>query len=481
VPDSEIDLPPLFKAYAFAPDADVAAEALYRARRGRIDPGAVCYSERPDRLDAILMLGPETPLSHATQVIYPLMLATNDSLGATIPPAIAVHMGWPDRIFVNGALAGGLALMTETEDPAAVPDWMLARLTIDVMGDPADLRPGRRADRTSLYQEGAGDTAAPALLTAFCRYFLNWLDRWQRDGLAPLAPAFLDRAAGPRRTDGVPRRRPAGPGNAGPPDRDGRLGDRNGDGRANLGPRGPSGRSELGVIGIMAARPDFWITSGYILTPPDADGRLPVTDDLLRAHLDRPELAPIEESCQAERDTHARLKDQPRRDVPEAEIARMADPDARFNYQTFLAFRDLLIESGHLAAAYRRLVRGVDFPVPPLLMDQIVHALARHMLEDCQNPLQARAAELLFRSQRVSIQDGNIMLADEETVERYATTGGFGDLGRLLIESNTATRRGRPRHFERGERRSVLGALRSVRHRARPDLRPVPAWMPYAA
>jgi hypothetical protein len=190
----------------------------------------------------------------------------------------------------------------------------------------------------------------------------------------------------------------------------------------------------------MAARPDFWITSGYILTPPDADGRLPVTDDLLRAHLDRPELAPIEESCQAERDTHARLKDQPRRDVPEAEIARMADPDARFNYQTFLAFRDLLIESGHLAAAYRRLVRGVDFPVPPLLMDQIVHALARHMLEDCQNPLQARAAELLFRSQRVSIQDGNIMLADEETVERYATTGGFGDLGRLLIESNTATR-----------------------------------------
>jgi BirA family biotin operon repressor/biotin-[acetyl-CoA-carboxylase] ligase len=196
VPDSEIDLPPLFKAYAFAPDADVAAEALYRAQRGRIDPGAVCYSERPDRLDAILMLGPETPLSHAIQVIYPLMLATNDSLGATIPPAIAVHMGWPDRIFVNGALAGGLALMTETEDPAAVPDWMLARLTIDVMGDPADLRPGRRADRTSLYQEGAGDTAAPALLTAFCRYFLNWLDRWQRDGLAPLAPAFLDRAAG---------------------------------------------------------------------------------------------------------------------------------------------------------------------------------------------------------------------------------------------------------------------------------------------
>lgn len=190
----------------------------------------------------------------------------------------------------------------------------------------------------------------------------------------------------------------------------------------------------------MAARPDFWITSGYILTPPDADGRLPITNDLLRAHLDRPELAPIEESCPAERETHAQLRADPRRAVTAAELGRMADPDARFNYETFLAFRDLLIDSGHLAAAYRRLIRGVDFPVPPLLIDQIVHALARHMLEDCDNPFQARAAELLFRSQRVTIQDGTIMVADEETVERYASTGGFGDLGRLLVESNTATR-----------------------------------------
>lgn len=204
MPSSDIDLPPLFKPYGFAPDADLAGEALYRARRGGMDPGAVCYSERPDRLDAIFMLGPETPLSHAIQVMYPLVLATNDSLGATIPPEIGVHMGWPDRIFVNGALAGGLALVTETEDMAAVPDWMLARLTIDVMGDPADMRPGQRSDRTSLYQEGAGETSAPALLTAFCRYFLNWLDRWQRDGLAPLAPKWLDRAAGRDKPIGFP-------------------------------------------------------------------------------------------------------------------------------------------------------------------------------------------------------------------------------------------------------------------------------------
>ncbi|HAE03137.1 MAG TPA: hypothetical protein DCG04_17145, partial [Rhodospirillaceae bacterium] len=78
------------------------------------------------------------------------------------------------------------------------------------------------------------------------------------------------------------------------------------------------------------------------------------------------------------------------------------------------------------------------FPVPALFMDQLAHAVMRHILNAEQNPLQARAAELFFRTQKVTVQDGQIMLADQETVDRYATTGGFGDLGRLLVESKTA-------------------------------------------
>ncbi|MDW3206221.1 MAG: DUF6352 family protein [Alphaproteobacteria bacterium] len=190
----------------------------------------------------------------------------------------------------------------------------------------------------------------------------------------------------------------------------------------------------------MAARPDFWISSGYGLTPPNASGQLPVTDDLLRAYLARPELAPVAESCSAERDVHAALIDDPRQTVDDTRLASFEDSDTAYNYGIFLQFRNLLLDAGTLEAAYSRLVRGVDFPVPGLFMDQLVHALIRHILDDNQNPLQARAAELLFRSQRVTIQDGQIMMADEETVDRFATTGGFGDLGRLLKESNTAMR-----------------------------------------
>jgi len=56
------------------------------------------------------------------------------------------------------------------------------------------------------------------------------------------------------------------------------------------------------------------------------------------------------------------------------------------------------------------------------------------------NPLQARAGELFFRAQRTTIEDGAIMMADEDTVEMYSQTGGFGDLGRLLMEGQAALR-----------------------------------------
>lgn len=190
----------------------------------------------------------------------------------------------------------------------------------------------------------------------------------------------------------------------------------------------------------MNARPDFWVTSGYRLTEPDEHGRLPVTDALLRAYLARPELAPVAESCDTERTVHASLLEDPNWKPNESDLGRFLDQDTRANYEIFLQFRDFLARSGTLETAYRGLVSGPGFPVPDLFRDQIVHALARHILEECDDPMQIRAAELLFRSQRVSIQDGQIMVADEETVERFATTGGFGDLGRLLVESNTETR-----------------------------------------
>lgn len=187
--------------------------------------------------------------------------------------------------------------------------------------------------------------------------------------------------------------------------------------------------------------PDFWRSSGYHLLAQAEGGRLAVTPGFLRAYIMRPEMQPVAESCPAERALHASLLDDPRRPVSAADVAALADPDARENYQVLLAFRDRLIAAGTLEDAYLRLfLEPSPTPTPPLFIDQLAHVILRHVLRDVEDPLRARAGEMLFRAQRVTIRDGAIMAADEETVEMYATSGGLGSLGRLVVESNTAVR-----------------------------------------
>ena len=47
--------------------------------------------------------------------------------------------------------------------------------------------------------------------------------------------------------------------------------------------------------------PDFWPSCGFNLLKRGANGRLVVTDEYLRRYYSRPELAPVAESCGAER------------------------------------------------------------------------------------------------------------------------------------------------------------------------------------
>ncbi len=191
---------------------------------------------------------------------------------------------------------------------------------------------------------------------------------------------------------------------------------------------------------MSEARPDFWLSSGYRLLTRDDNGRLGVTPDFVRAYFHRPEVAPVDESCDAERALHADLLADPTMTVTNGMLARLADPDARENYQHILRFRDHLLAHGTIEAAYLSLFGEGGITVPPLFLDQLAHAILRNILEDCDDPLRPRAAEVLFRSQKVTLRDGAILMADEETVEMYAATGGMGGLGQLLIENQTPTR-----------------------------------------
>lgn len=186
---------------------------------------------------------------------------------------------------------------------------------------------------------------------------------------------------------------------------------------------------------------DYWSSSGYRLLRKGEDGRLVVTDDFLRSYLMRPELAPVRESDAREVALHEALLTEPRQAVPQARLDAIEDPDARGNYEIFLRFRERLLEAPSVEAAYMGLFAGSGVDVPPMFVHHLTQVLLRHVLGEHATPMDVRAAEMLFRPQRIALlEDGAVMAADDATVELFATTGGFGSLGELLAQNRTPSR-----------------------------------------
>lgn len=162
---------------------------------------------------------------------------------------------------------------------------------------------------------------------------------------------------------------------------------------------------------------DFWLSCGHHLLDRDDDGGgLEVTDDFLKVYLARPELIPPPEACAVEKTLHAALLADPQIPVSPQDVAAIADADARENWQVLIAFRDRLLRHGTLEAAYVDLVRrGLD-GTPQLFVNQLVHVILRNALDGVDDPRVLRAAELFFRTQRVTVHDGSLIAADEEVI-----------------------------------------------------------------
>jgi Family of unknown function (DUF6352) len=103
--------------------------------------------------------------------------------------------------------------------------------------------------------------------------------------------------------------------------------------------------------------------------------------------------------------------------VAASEIAAIADADARENWGLMVAFRDRLVGHRTVEAAYLDLVRRGMGATPPLFVHQLVHVILRNVLDRCEDVFVLRAAELFFRPQRLVVQGGSLIAADEETVE----------------------------------------------------------------
>ena len=161
---------------------------------------------------------------------------------------------------------------------------------------------------------------------------------------------------------------------------------------------------------------DFWLSCGHHLLDRDAGCGLVATDEFLKAYLARPELAPPPEACVVEKTLHAALLADPRRPIGPADIAAIADADARENWTLMIGFRDHLLAHPTLEAAYLALARRGAAGMPPLFINQLVHVILRNILDGCDDAFVLRAAELFFRPQRITLHEGALLAADEERI-----------------------------------------------------------------
>ena len=171
----------------------------------------------------------------------------------------------------------------------------------------------------------------------------------------------------------------------------------------------------------------------------------PATAAFLHTLLARPELAPVPESCAAELALHTALQAAPDRPVTPAELQAVQDADARESYTLFLRCRSALLAAGSLPAYYlslfpRQAGSAPAINIPPLFIDLMVDALLRDWLADCPDAYQLRAADLLHRPQRISIEAGQVLSGDQAVLDMYNETGGLGDIGRFLAEAKAPLR-----------------------------------------
>ncbi|MDP1686949.1 MAG: DUF6352 family protein [Hydrogenophaga sp.] len=185
----------------------------------------------------------------------------------------------------------------------------------------------------------------------------------------------------------------------------------------------------------------LWTPCGFDHLTRNPRGWLVPTDEYWRLWLQRPELALVEESCAAEQALHASLMDAPTRAVAPHELDAFEDDDARANHRLFLGFRDAVMSAGSLEAAYAGFFKAGSVQIPPLFLDLVVQALVCNLLDGVDGldgAWQWRAAEMLFRRQRVRVQDGRVLSGDSDVLDMLNETGGLGAVGRLLMQSGAA-------------------------------------------
>lgn len=182
-------LPSAYELVVLAGERDPLARAIELAGEPGFD-GTLVWADRPDRLSLALLLEPEAPLAQTLATYYVFALAAGDGLGALAAPAFPLAIRFPNLILFDGLeLARLRCAWPETTGVAKVPAWIVFGLEAELK-EPAE--PGEQPHRISLAGAGAVAPLA-AFVEAVARYFLVWLERYERRGFRDVQAALNQR------------------------------------------------------------------------------------------------------------------------------------------------------------------------------------------------------------------------------------------------------------------------------------------------
>jgi hypothetical protein len=141
----------------------------------------------------------------------------------------------------------------------------------------------------------------------------------------------------------------------------------------------------------------------------------------------------MEASCAAEIDLHQYLLDNPRSETRSINSHHCKMRMRVTTMRCALRFRQRMLAHPTLEASYLALFQGSGVDVPPLLVHQSQpNPVTPYPQRGCDSHARTNR-QSVFRTQKITVlEDGVVMAADEETVERLATQSSFGTLGDLL-------------------------------------------------
>jgi len=150
----------------------------------------------PGNLYFSVVTRPDCPVQRAAELSFVSALALGDAIGSVAPPMCEVTYKWPNDLLFNGRKGAGILLELALKPDGAEKgqlDWLVVGIGVNVTSYPEDTA----FPATSLRFEGAtAEVTDAAVLEAFARHLMAWVDRWLEGGFGPVRRVWLSHAAG---------------------------------------------------------------------------------------------------------------------------------------------------------------------------------------------------------------------------------------------------------------------------------------------